>query len=128
MSKISINTWNNIDCRIGRLSANGFKCFTLELPYRGNQQDVSSIPKGVYEYYKKESSKNGSVLELRNVADRSYIQIHAGNFTRQIQGCILVGDSVKYLDGDGVPDVTNSKTTLKKLLSSVDKFGTLEIY
>jgi len=47
------------------------------------------------------------------------IEIHAGNYTRQIEGCILVGDSLKYLDGDDVLDVTNSKVTLRKLLNAV---------
>jgi hypothetical protein len=107
---------------------NGFQCFTLELPFKGNKPDVSSIPRGRYEYYKRISPKNGDVLELRNVPERTYIQIHAGNFTRQIQGCILVGDSIKHIDGDTIPDVSNSKKTLKKLLDKVSDRGYIDVY
>jgi len=90
--------------------------------------DVSSIPRGRYEYYKRSSPKNGDVLELRNVPDRTYIQVHSGNYTRQIQGCILVGDSIKFLDSDDVPDVTNSKKTLKTLLDKVSDRGYIDVY
>lgn len=130
MNIIELVRWNNKvddDCTIGRMSINGVKCFTLELPDRNNQPDVSCIPPGIYDYYKRESPKNGPVLELRDVPERTYIQIHAGNFTRQIQGCILVGDSVKYLDGDDVPDVTNSRNTLQKVLDAAGDSGKIHI-
>lgn len=128
MSIISIDRWYNHDCTIGRLKIDDFQCFTLELPDKNNLPDVSCIPRGRYEYYKRKSPKNGDVLELRNVLDRTYIQVHAGNYTRQIQGCILVGESIKFLDNDDIPDVTNSKNTLKKLLSRVDDLGVIEIW
>lgn len=123
--KIKRSYWD--DCTIGRLWINNFQCFTLELPNLDNQQDISCIPAGDYEYYFRNSPHNGDVLELRNVEDRSYIQIHAGNYTRQILGCILVGDGVKWLDGDSIPDVTNSKNTLKRLLKEAGTSGTIKI-
>ena len=64
------------------------------------------------------SPKNGHVLELIDVPNRTFIQIHKGNFTYQIEGCILVGDGVKWLNGDSIPDVTNSTKTLEKLLEA----------
>jgi hypothetical protein len=59
--------------------------------------------------------------------DRTNIQVHSGNYTSQIRGCILVGDAVKFLDGDMIPDVTNSKNTLRALLAILPESFNIEI-
>ena len=122
-----LERWSRNNCTLGILSCGTFQCFTLELPDLGNQPDISCIPSGKYEYYFRNSPKNGPVLELRNVPNRTYIQIHSGNFTRDIHGCILVGESIKFIDGDEIPDITNSKVTHKRLLELADKKGVIEI-
>ena len=104
------------DCTIGRLEVEGMRCFTLELPFLDNKKSISSIPEGKYKAFRRVSPKNGLVIELMDVPNRTNIQIHAGNYTRQIEGCILVGKSITYLDSDSIPDVTNSKDTLLALL------------
>jgi len=116
---ITIKRWYHNDCTIGRLALSGsaFQCFTLELPWRENERGISCIPKGAYKAFKRQSPKNGNVFELRNVPQRTNIQCHSGNYTRQIEGCILVGASVTFLDADTIPDVTNSKQTLDGLLA-----------
>ena len=114
---LNIKRWYHKDCTLGRLSVGSFQCFTLELPWLENQRGVSCVPRGTYKAFKRNSPKNGLVVEFRNVPDRSNIQIHSGNYTRQIEGCILVGSSIAFLDGDSVPDVANSKVTLDKLLA-----------
>ena len=115
---VTIKRWYHNDCTLGRLSLpSGFQCFTLELPWLENESNVSCIPKGTYKAFKRVSSRNGNVFELRNVPQRTSIQCHSGNYTRQIQGCILVGSSITFLDSDTIPDVTNSKQTLDKLLA-----------
>lgn len=114
---LKISRWYQSDCTLGRLSVGGFQCFTLELPWLDNQRGKSCAPAGKYKAFKRNSPKNGLVFELRDVPNRSNIQCHAGNYTRQIEGCILVGSSIAFLDGDSIPDVTNSKATLDKLLS-----------
>lgn len=115
---LTIDRFYQPDCTLGRLKlSNGFQCFTLELPWLDNLRSKSCIPAGTYKAFKRNSPKNGFVFELRNVTGRSNIQCHAGNYTRQIEGCILVGDSIKFLDTDSIPDVTNSNATLRKLLS-----------
>jgi hypothetical protein len=121
---ITIKRWYLPDCTLGRLSLpNGFQCFTLELPDRSNEPGISCIPRGVYNAFKRKSPKNGLVYELRNVPGRSFIQGHAGNFTSQIEGCILHGDSIRFLNSDGVPDVANSRKTLDILLAMLpDEF------
>lgn len=105
------------DCTIGVIQFGGQRAYTLELPDHGNEQDISCIPRKKYRAAYRKSPSNGDVIELKNVPNRTYIQIHAGNFTHQIRGCILVGDSIKDINGDSIPDVTNSKATLKKLLA-----------
>ena len=116
MFVIAIDTWLQDDCTIGRLSCEGFRCFTLELPWDKNKKNVSCIPEGHYTAAKYDSPKHGPVLLFDEVPGRDFIEIHAGNYTRQIQGCLLLGDTIKYLDGDTIPDVTNSRATIQALL------------
>ena len=126
--ELTINRIYQNDCTVGILNhASGFRCNTLELPYLDNKTGVSCVPAGVYECFKRVSGKNGEVFELRNVVGRSYIQCHAGNYTSQIEGCILVGDSLADINKDGTPDVTNSKNTLSKLLSILPSEFIMEI-
>ncbi len=124
---IKIETISYDDCTMGRLSLGDFQCFTLELPWLDNAQDVSCIPGGKYKAVIYDSPKHGKVLLLIDVDGREMVEIHSGNYTRQILGCILVGDSIRYLDGDSIPDVTNSRNTLKALLSRVDHDIDIEI-
>jgi len=124
---ITINRWYREDCTLGIFTIGNFRCFSLELPDKDNQQDVSCIPEGIYDYYFRNSSQNGNVLELRSVRDRDYIQIHSGNYTRNTLGCILVGESIKYLDRDSIPDVTRSVPTLKKILELAGKSGKIHL-
>ena len=55
------------------------------------------------------------------------IEVHSGNYTSQILGCILVGDGIKWLNRDSIPDVTNSRNTLIKLLREAGDSGTIKI-
>ena len=122
-----LERWNRNNCTLGILSCGTFQCFTLELPDLDNQPDISCIPTGKYDYYFRDSPKNGPVLELRAVPNRTYIQIHAGNFTSDIHGCILVGDSIKFLNNDEIPDIANSRNTHNRLLELAGKSGSIEI-
>jgi hypothetical protein len=125
---LTIKRWYQNDCVIGRLTYGDFQCFTLELPYKDNAKNISCIPPTTYIGRKHLSQKNGNVISIGNVIGRTGIQIHTGNYTRQIAGCILVGDSVKFLDGDNIPDVTNSRKTLKELLTKLPNEFTIKIY
>jgi hypothetical protein len=128
MNDIRLETVSYHDCTIGRISCDDFECFTLELPWKKNKRNVSCYPSGVYKYKKRLSpSKGCEVIELIGVPDRTFIQIHSGNFTHQILGCTLVGDSIRYLDSDLIPDVTNSERQMKKLLNKVPLTGTIEV-
>jgi hypothetical protein len=65
---------------------------TLELPWRDNQRGVSCIPEGTYECKLAMSPSRGyPVYWLQDVPGRQDVQIHIGNFPKDIRGCILVG-------------------------------------
>lgn len=96
-----------------------FHCFTMELPWRGNRKRVSCIPAGTYPAFFHLSPKFGDSLWVKNVPNRSEILIHKGNYNRDTLGCILPGANVVDIDGDGHKDVTASRNTVKKLLSTI---------
>lgn len=93
-----------------------FECKTLELPDRGNEQNVSRVPAGSYWVSVRYSEKYGWHFHLLGVDGRTFILIHAGNRYTHTKGCILVGTSFKHLDDDGILDVIWSRHTLDKLL------------
>lgn len=105
-----------------------FKCKTLELPWRDNNFQVSCIPNGKYKVVPRWSQKFKSHFHILDVPKRDHILFHAGNYFKDILGCVLVGDSLRDINGDGFKDVLNSKTTLKRILELAPKGFQLEIY
>ena len=96
-----------------------FTFYTLELPWKDNQRNISCIPEGIYSIRKRYSPKYKNHLHVLGVEGRKWILIHHGNFYSDIRGCILVGDSHTDIDGDGYRDVTNSVNTMKKIMDIV---------
>lgn len=102
-----------------------FECKTLELPDRDNQQQISCIPEGTYDVLPRYSEKYKNHLHVTDVPNRSLILIHWGNYAgsinpmtghSDIKGCILVGKSFADIDGDGIKDITSSKSTFNTLM------------
>lgn len=113
---------------LGILTIGSFRCFTLELPYLENKRNVSCIPEGDYEYFKRVSPSRGlEVIQLRDVPNRSFIQIHPGNYTKQIQGCILPGLMIKDINLDSVFDVGNSTQAFDKIMALAGDSGVLTV-
>lgn len=86
-------------------------CYTLEPPWKDNQENVSCIPIGSYivapHWSPKHSPKYGMVLKIHGVPEREEILVHPGNWLKNTLGCILPGlrrddtmvkDSVKVMD------------------------------
>ena len=83
-----------------------FECYTLELPYKGNKQKISSIPPGKYKILEREEPTDMTMkyrrkyswfnwhLCLQNVHFRSGIYIHIGNTVKDTYGCILLGKQI----------------------------------
>lgn len=80
----------------GTLLFAGHELRTLELPWRGNQPQLSCIPEGVYACAMIHSPKFGRVYGVLNVPGRSNVLIHSANFAgdvhlgwdTQLHGCI----------------------------------------
>lgn len=118
------------DCTIGRIFSKHFKKYfaLLELPWLGNINDFSCIPEGLYDYEVRYSNRaKRDVIWILNVPNRTNIQWHQGNFTRDILGCGLTGLSVTDMNQDGIPDVSNSLNALIEIISKIPKKGKLRV-
>ena len=93
-----------------------FDCKTIELAWKNNSRNISCVPSGFYEIVFEKSPKFRRYLwELKGVPNRSEAKIHVANYYTQIEGCIGVGDMHIDINADGIPDVRNSRNTLKRL-------------
>ena len=97
-----------------------FECKTLELPWKGNNRRVSCIPVGKYKAIKHVSPKFGNCLWIKDVPNRSEILIHPANYVQQLLGCIALGNKHTDINGDGLIDVADSRTTVNKLLNLIE--------
>ncbi|MBI3583204.1 MAG: hypothetical protein HY096_04545 [Nitrospinae bacterium] len=93
----------NDKCIIGYLTANNIvMSYSLELPWKNNSKDVSSIPAGTYYGYLRYNHEDKWRIELLDVPKRDNIQIHTGNTVYpkppktkpDTIGCILIGKKV----------------------------------
>lgn len=100
---------------------------TLELPWKQNKQNISCVLPRTYIVKKRFTEKFKWHFHLQDVEERTWILIHPGNYTRQIQGCILPGLKHKDIDGDGIIDVVDSKKAMDKLLAILPDEFELEI-
>lgn len=101
---------------------------TLELPFRNNKRNVSSIPVGKYQVVHRTSLKYGRHFHVKDVVGRDMILIHSGNYHTQTQGCILIGYYHSDINGDNLLDVVESKKALAALRALLDQKSTyLEI-
>ena len=81
-------------------------CYTLE-------RESVAIPLGTYPVVLSWSPKFKQVTpEVCNVPGRYAIRIHAGNRAEESEGCILVGDAVGDVDGDGPDNILQSQSAL----------------
>lgn len=102
-------------------------CKSLELAWNNNNSKISCIPIGEYKVIRRWSNKFNNHFYLTNVPGRDFILIHNANYHYQLLGCIAVGEKFVDLNKDGYLDVTNSVSTLKKLLKMLPNEFILEI-
>ena len=100
----------------GELLLNGERvCYTIELPWKNNEHQISCIPEGKYELKKRWTERFGRHFILQDVPNRSYILIHAANDAlKEIKGCIA---SVTNLTGKGKG--TQARLALARQLSGI---------
>jgi hypothetical protein len=74
--------------------------YTIELPWKQNEQRESCIPEGKYFIKERYSRRFQWHLEVENVSNRSLILFHPANYAmRELQGCIA---PVSKLSGPGM--------------------------
>jgi hypothetical protein len=129
----------------GTLTADGMTFYTIEQPWRDNQQDQSCVPAGVYSLIPYDSPRHGATWCLRNpllyimgcdaltsaeiaVGCRNMVEIHAANWPEQLQGCIALGlegqPMLDPLTGRVEPAVENSQDAVKELLAILAPLST----
>lgn len=128
MERLVIKTICGKTQTLGFLTYGSFECCTLELPWKDNKNSVSCIPAGRYKGRKIVSPSNGACIEIMDVVNRTYIQIHSANYVRQLLGCIAVGRTMQDIDNDGSLDVTSSRNTLDELLALLPEEFEIDIH
>lgn len=93
-------------------------CVVLELPWKDNLYQISCIPEGMYQVVRRYTTKFRWHYHILDVPNRTFILMHPGNHTRQILGCMLPGVEIKHLDSDQIPDITDTRLTLNKMLKA----------
>lgn len=91
----------------GYLMFGGMHVRTLELPWRNNRPNLSSIPPGRYSVQVRISPRHGKCYHITAVPGRTFILFHSGNFGGDVQrgyrsniaGCVLLGTHKARLYG-----------------------------
>lgn len=116
-------------CTIGKLTLPcGYTCLTVERPWLDNMANTSCIPEGVYKLSLRASDvvkrtsggEFNSGWEVKDVAGRTYIMIHPGNWAKDTNGCILPGENLAWHQTHGLM-VTNSRNTFRELMRKLDE-------
>ncbi|MFB6225161.1 MAG: DUF5675 family protein [Candidatus Paceibacteria bacterium] len=109
----------------GDLEVEGQTFSTAELPWKGNQKNISAIPEGNYIMQMRESPvvKRTSGFEegweIQDVPGRSYIMFHVGNWPkRDSEGCVLVGREKNIVEN--MVFVSNSQDAFKEFMSLLE--------
>ena len=103
---------------------------TLELPWRGNVPNVSRIPADRYSMrpeggdLKRIRLHGGTVADLSisitPMTARTQCDLHVGNWTSQIRGCILVGEGMGWDFDERQPMVNNSRDAMQWLYRQIE--------
>lgn len=89
--------------------------YTIEKPWRNNENNISCIPIGKYLMAPEEHRDLGLVWRLQGVPGRNGILIHSANYEFELKGCIAPGLSLMH-DGKGqAMGVSDSKRAIKFL-------------
>lgn len=102
---------------------------SLELPWRGNDQNVSCIPIGHYLAKRRKHPTFGDCLQLfdlqgREPAERGGILVHSGNTVRDTRGCILPGLQFGRIGEDSA--VLNSKRAMTNILAKLGSINEVD--
>jgi hypothetical protein len=111
------------DSTIGKLYINEiYHCYTLEDTEREIKvQNVTAIPKGRYEVIVNFSNRFQQQMPLLlKVPNFEGVRIHWGNYSKDTEGCILLGTT------KAVNMIGNSRTAYAKFMSVINKVSKKE--
>jgi hypothetical protein len=98
-----------------------FTSQSLERGWLNNAKNISCIPAGIYKLRLEWSPRfQKDLWEIYGVPNRRECKFHAANFSRQLNGCIALGQKRADLDSDGLMDITNSRNTMKKFHKAME--------
>jgi len=103
------------------------KGYTAENPWRGNANEVSCIPEGVYKAGLHNSPQFGRTLWLKDVPERTEILVHVANSQTDVLGCIGPGDDYGWWADRGELAVWNSQETLDRIIQAIQDRGQANI-
>lgn len=94
-------------------------CYSLELPWKDNEVNVSCIPTGEYPCRLEYSPRyKRDLFEIKEVPGRSEVKFHKGNYLSDIRGCVLVGTEPGY-DDEGNRAVWNSDKAFTRFMAAM---------
>lgn len=89
-----------------------FFCDTLELPDLNNQHNISRIPAGTYTCKWTFSPRHKQfTYEITNVLNRSGIRFDISNWSKQLNGCVGVGNDFLDANAAGEIEIIHSHVT-----------------
>ncbi len=111
------------DGLFGHIEHKGLQFWTVELPWRDNQTNISCIPPGTYLAKIRKTHTNDAVgldvaYELQDVEGRANIQIHVANYPRDVRGCIGLGMARAHVGGRYM--VTRSRDAIKSFYALME--------
>lgn len=110
-----------------------FVAVTLQRAYdahQGNGSYIPKLPKGVYTCKRSKHRLHGmksdfETFEVMNVPGHTGILFHWGNFNKDSEGCILLGQQTLF--GQHPPMITKSRATFAKFMTLQDGINTFTL-
>jgi hypothetical protein len=118
---------------LGKIIAPDIQCYSIELPWKNNEQNISCIIAGAYPYRKEIHPKFGRCLRLFAISEREGVLMHAGSFAGDVSlgwksdssGCVIIGSKIEKIKKQKA--AINSRATLDTLILSLPEKGSVDI-
>lgn len=131
MTTLTLERVYQQDATTGLFTVTALIYASVELRWDNNLPDKSCVPEGTYELVPYDSPKHGPTWYLKNEAlgvggadtTRSFCELHAANFARQLEGCIALGlmgnPMFDPATGEVSPAVEDSRPAIAQLLADL---------
>lgn len=103
---------------IGTVEVKGQTFQSLELPWKDNKPNESCIPEGTY-LVKRDRTGRHQWYAVQNVPNRTFIELHPANSTKELLGCQALGIS-RSKDNIGLWDSNKAMNMFLNLVGDDD--------